>query len=331
MDIPARTFVEVAWSLLPRTPGELIVEAEVEANGMAVDVAPHTVMVADAPPFGARPNALPFHIDAATVGDFSITAPYTGEAAVLPRLATSTGIDALPAAPDPSGPEGVDARAADVPNDDTSAFPAFGTHVTAWLTLDAVRSAAIVRVLRGARSPGLVSHVPSLAVLFPNAIASGDASLDASFAGLSEAIRGTYERLFVKLRIPGYDVTALDLEDAATRRELLALLDRIGASGDPRAAVGSRADVYRAHRPEPFARSAHRARRRTARRSANAGRNRRPVAAFRLGRRRGCSRRVCRRACRGVRRQPAGWRTMRSPRISPHIRCPNSTRPAPSR
>ena len=244
-DIPAGTFVEIAWSLLPRTPGELVVAVEVDANGVAVEVLPVTVTVADAPPFGARPNALPFHIDAATVGDFSVAAPYIGEAALLPVAASSTGIDALPAAPDPSGPEAWTLAPPDVAGDDTSAFPASGAHVTAWLTLDAVRSAAIVRVLRGARGPGMISHVPSLAVLFPNAIASGDPSLDATFAGLSEAIRGTYERLFVKLRIPGYDVTPADLEDAATRRELLALLDRIGASNDQTSAdFDSRADVY---------------------------------------------------------------------------------------
>ena len=81
-DIPAGTFVEIAWSLLPRTPGELIVAVDVDANGAAVEVEPLNVAIADAPPFGARPSGLPFHIDATTVGDFSITAPYTGEAAV---------------------------------------------------------------------------------------------------------------------------------------------------------------------------------------------------------------------------------------------------------
>jgi hypothetical protein len=242
-DIPAGTFVEIAWSLLPRTPGELPIAAEVEANGNAVDVEPLTIAIADAPPFGARPSALPFHIDAATVGDFSITAPFVGEAPVLPVAASPTAIDALPAAPDPSGPEAWTLAPPDVAADDTSAFPASAT-VTAWLSLDAVRAASIVRVLRGARGSGTISHVPSLAVLFPNAIASGDASLDATFAGASEAIRGTYERLFVKLRIPGYDVTPADLEDDATRRELLALLERIGTSSDPGSALDARADVY---------------------------------------------------------------------------------------
>jgi hypothetical protein len=242
-DIPAETFVEIGWSLLPRTPGELIVGVDVDANGLAVEVAPLAVTIADAPPFGARPNALPFHIDAPTVGDFSITAPYTGEAAVLPVAASPTGIDALPAAPDPSGPEAWALAPPDAPAGEGSAFPLTAT-VTAWLPLDAVRSASIVRVLRGARGPGMIGHVPSLAVLFPNAIASGEASLDAAFAGAAEAIRGVYERLFVKLRIPGYDVTSDDLEDADTRRELLALLQRIGESTGPGEDAEARGDVF---------------------------------------------------------------------------------------
>jgi hypothetical protein len=243
-DIPAGTFVEIAWSLLPRTPGELIVATDVEANGVAVYGEALNVTIADAPPFGARPNALPFHIDAPTVGDFSVTAPFAGEPAVLPVAAAPTGIDALPAAPDPSDPGAWTLAPPDVPAEDTSAFPVTGGAVVAWLTLDAVHSAAIVRVLRGARGAGMISHVPSLAVLFPNAIASGEASLDAAFAGASEAIRGMYERLFVKLRIPGYGVTPADLEDAATRTELLALLERIGTSSDPSDALDTRADVY---------------------------------------------------------------------------------------
>jgi hypothetical protein len=247
-DIPAGTFVELSWSLLPRTPGELIVAVDVDANGVAIDVTPSTVAIADAPPFGARPNALPFHIDAATVGDFSIAAPYTGEAGVLPILNPAlTGIDALPAAPEASAPEAfMLAPGAPVSaGDETFAFTAIdGPALSTSLTLDSTRAAAIVRVLRGARGSGLISHVPSLAVLFPMTIVSGDPQLDATFAGAAEAIRGVYERLFVKLRIPGYGVTSADLEDAATRRDLLALLDRIGASTDAQPNATVRGDVH---------------------------------------------------------------------------------------
>lgn len=243
-DVPAGTVVEIGWSLLPRTPGELPVDVDVDANGAVVAVEPFSVAIADAPPFGARPSALPFFVDATTVGDFSVTAPYTGEAALLPTPPVETAIDALPAPPDPSGPQAWTLAPPDLPSEETSAFPASGGTVTAWLSLDAVRAASIVRVLRGARGPGMIGHVPSLAVLFPNAIASGDASLDATFARTSEAVRGIFERLFVKLRIPGYRVTLSDFEDATTRRELLALLDGIAAASDPGMPLDARADVY---------------------------------------------------------------------------------------
>jgi hypothetical protein len=243
-DVPPGTLVSIAWSLLPRTPGETIVAVDLEANGVTVEVEPLTVGIADAPPFGVRPSALPFHIDAATVGEFSIAAPFAGEAAVLPPV-TSTAIGALPAAPEPSAPEAFALAPAEPPADETSAFPlAAVPAVTTWLTLDAVRTAAIVRVLRGARGPGLVSHIPSLAALFPAGITSGDETLDASFARTSEAIRGIYERLFVKLRIPGYDVTAADLEDAAARRELLDLLGRIAVAPAPAQAMSVPADMH---------------------------------------------------------------------------------------
>ena len=244
-DIPAGTFVELGWSLLPRTPGELVVAVDVEANGTAIEVSPGLVVIADAPPFGARPNALPFHIDATTVGDFSIAAPFVGAPGTLPRSAAPTGIDALPAAPDSADPEAFRLATPVAGGDDTTAFGAIDAPaLTTSLTLDSARAAAIARVLRGARGPGLISHVPSLAVLFPSAIVSGDSQLDATFAGAAEAIRGVYERLFVKLRIPGYDVTSADLEDAATRRELLALLDRIGVSNDAVAGATIRGDIH---------------------------------------------------------------------------------------
>ncbi len=243
-DVPAGTLVQIAWSLLPRTPGETILAVDLRANGVAVGVDPLTVTIADAPPFGVRPSALPFHIDAPTVGEFSIAAPFAGEAAALPA-AGPTAIGALPAAPEPSAPEAFALAPAEPQPDETSAFPVTAAPaVTTWLTLDAVRTAAIVRVLRGARGPGLVSHIPSLAALFPAGIASGDAALDASFAQASEAIRGIYERLFVKLRIPGYDVTAADLEDVAVRRELLGLLERIAVAPAPAQAIAVPGDMH---------------------------------------------------------------------------------------
>jgi len=243
-DVPAGTVVEVAWSVLARVPGETIVAVELSANGVAVEVAPVTIAVADAPPFGVRPNALPFHIDAPTVGEFSIATHAAAEPALLPAPGP-TSVDALPAAPEPSAPEAFALAAADAPGDETRAFPSTAAAgVTAWLALDAVRIAAIVRVLRGARGTGLLSHIPSLAALFPAGLTSGDPALDARFPRASEAIRGVYERLFVKLRIPGYDVAAADWDDAAGRAELLGLLEGIAGVPATAQAAGEPGDLH---------------------------------------------------------------------------------------
>ena len=202
-DIPAATNVEIAWSLLPRTPGDLLVAVDVKANGAAVDVADAHVRIGDAMPFGPRPNALPFHIDAATVAD--------------PTAAPAASPEA-PAAPFDVRAE---ARLLERARATVPSLPAVGGTFVLQHALDPARIAAIHRVLIGSRGPGIVGHLPAIAVLLPTGIGADPAVNDALDAA-ANAIRGVYERLFVKLRIPGYDVSPFDLEDNATRRELTA-------------------------------------------------------------------------------------------------------------
>jgi hypothetical protein len=205
-DVPAGTVAEIAWSLLPRTPGDLLVSVEVEANGVPVELDDARVRIGDAVPFGARPNALPFHIDAATVAD----AP-----------ASPIELD-LPATLPPSLPSA----------------PSAGATFVLQHALDDARIAAIRRVLRGSRGPGIVSHFPAIAVLLPTAIGA-DPAVNVALGRATDAIRGVYERLFVKLRIPGYDVTPFDLEDNAARRELMGFYRRVAEHGPALPPYGS--------------------------------------------------------------------------------------------
>jgi len=99
------------------------------------------------------------------------------------------------------------------------------------LRLDAARRATVVRLLRAMRGTGIAAHLPLIAALFPDTIACDDPLLADALALAGECVRSTYERLFVKLRIPGYDVGPYDLEDAAQRSALVALFD--GAAGAP--------------------------------------------------------------------------------------------------
>jgi hypothetical protein len=80
-------------------------------------------------------------------------------------------------------------------------------------------------MLRGGRGSAIVAHLPLIAVLFPDLVDGNDAERTAALTNAGDAVRSVYERLFVKLRIPGYDVTPYDLEDAAMRDAVVTLLD----------------------------------------------------------------------------------------------------------
>ncbi len=302
-DIPAGTIAEIGWSLLPRTPGDLVVSVDVEANGSPVELGDAHVRITDATPFGARPSALPFHIDAATVADPAAapmlmdppgTLPSSEPPPAMPPSAPAATLPPGPPAP-PSAPAapfvsappatpvappaasagGLTAsaatqaaiasappRPAPAPNfhdvqaerrlierarqaaagTPTAPLPAVTTPVTPGTfvlqhTLDEIRIAAIRRVLRGSRTPGLVGHLPAIAVLLPTAIGA-DPTVSAALGAAGDAIRSAYERLFVKLRIPGYGVTPYDLEDNAMRRELTAFV-RVAATGSALPPYGS--------------------------------------------------------------------------------------------
>jgi hypothetical protein len=235
-DIPPGTTAEIAWSLLPRTPGDLVVAVDVEANGAPVDLPDAHVRISDAVPFGARPNALPFHIDAATVADPAAapvlldppaTIPAPPAAATAPAGETA----ALPAVNDDlDGDVHAERRLIERARQSIpSAAPTTAGTFVLQHALDDVRVAAIRRVLRGSRGPGIVGHLPAFAVLLPTGIGA-DPAVNAALGGATDAIRGVYERLFVKLRIPGYDVTPFDLEDNAARRQLLGFF-RTAAAG----------------------------------------------------------------------------------------------------
>jgi hypothetical protein len=97
------------------------------------------------------------------------------------------------------------------------------------IRLDDARLDTIARLHHGLRSPGLVGHLFALRLFFPDPDAAGDAGLAAALAEVAERLHDVFDRLFVKLRIPGYAVYSDDLEDAPLRRATVALLDRLDA------------------------------------------------------------------------------------------------------
>ena len=125
-------------------------------------------------------------------------------------------------------------------NEPAPAAPAHGSEparkaIAFSMRLDGARLDEIGRLLPGLRAGGLVGHLFALRLFFPDGGAANDAALAPVLAAAGDALRDVFDRLFVKLRIPGYDVSADDLEDAALRAALAVLLDRLANADDRRA------------------------------------------------------------------------------------------------
>ena len=108
------------------------------------------------------------------------------------------------------------------------------------LRLDAARIDEIERLGHGFRAAGLVGHLFALRLFFPES-AGRDAHVAAALEDVRGAVRDVFDRLFVKLRIPGYAVSCEDVEDAPLRAAIIELLQRLddGADGGAPAALVS--------------------------------------------------------------------------------------------
>jgi len=105
------------------------------------------------------------------------------------------------------------------------------------LGLSAQRLAHTLRFLREARFGTLVSHLFAVRAFLPEAI--GDAHCGALRA-LHESLREHLDRVFIKLRLPGYAPSARDVETPSLRATIERLLDEAAAArGVPGAAPTS--------------------------------------------------------------------------------------------
>ncbi|GAC1596705.1 MAG: hypothetical protein NVS3B28_28300 [Candidatus Velthaea sp.] len=197
--VPSESFVEIGWSVLPHAGladgTTLAIHVDLDADGSTFTADAPPVSITAQQPFAARPESLPFHLDAPVAGARDASSMQSREPA-----AAEAQICAAP--------------------------PRFT------LELDDERCETIARLLRGAIMPGLISHVFSLRALFSDGVTSDDPSVHEALALERDALRALLDRLYVKMRIPGYDLIASDCEDITARRSILALL---GAIGDDRA------------------------------------------------------------------------------------------------
>ena len=94
------------------------------------------------------------------------------------------------------------------------------------LTFAPDRLRRTLTLLQKSDSGKLISHVFALQEFFPDRIVD-EPELDELFTAVRDAFRSTLDRLFVRLRLPRYAITARDLEDRSCRDALVNLAERV--------------------------------------------------------------------------------------------------------
>lgn len=243
-DVPAGSRVSLAWSLIAgmADADAPTITATVTANGERHQVAPVTVRIRARDPFAARPRGLRYHVDGCAVAPAEAPErPARSNAALEGRQAS---VHAGAASNLPSEEHGLtvpasrchDAFAADTLSVAEPPVSHDRPRITFGMRLDDERRGAFARLAQAARSPGLVGHLFLVRLFFPDTVAVGDAvacgSQDDAFvldalALVRDGVRDAFDRLFVKLRIPGFAVCSDDLEDPPLRDALYVLFERL--------------------------------------------------------------------------------------------------------
>ena len=223
--VPAGSRITVAWSLIAdATRGDAFdVTAEIAMNGERRSITPVTVTACERDAFAARPAGLPYHVDACTIGPAAAASPLPDPPSVSLDADDADDARHEPAIAHelfPSDAAGASEipRANELPRANKIAFE---------MRLDAARVDEISRLLHGMRGGGLVAHLFAVRFFFPDAAGTADAGVSGALDAVRGAVRDLFNRLFVKLRIPGFGVTADDLDDPALRTALVTLFERL--------------------------------------------------------------------------------------------------------
>jgi uncharacterized repeat protein (TIGR01451 family) len=133
-------------------------------------------------------------------------------------------------------PEPTYAAIADRPGSDAAESGIFESeaHVhraSVSISFSAERLERALRFLDEARFAGLVTHLFALRAFLPDAIGDAHAT---TLAAARESLREELDRLFIKLRLPGYAIAQRDIETPSVRATLERLLhDAAAARGTP--------------------------------------------------------------------------------------------------
>jgi hypothetical protein len=193
--VPAGTRITAAWTLLahPSVCDEaLIAQAVLDVDGREHSCEPFAVRARGRDAFAAQPAGLAYHVDACVVG----------ESQAVPTL---PAITVLP---------------------DVAPLPAHDDAFTFALRLERRRAGEVARLLETANG-GLVTHVLALRMLLPDCETSGHPGVAAALDGVRCALHDVCDRLFVKLRIPGFDIACDDVEDVVLRSAMIGLFERL--------------------------------------------------------------------------------------------------------
>jgi uncharacterized repeat protein (TIGR01451 family) len=190
-----------------------------------------TQRIPSAPPLAALPPAPAFERAPFRAGDEAIEARFT-PAAPEPRVAAQPPLTHVePAQPEPSQanvaePHGAEPEAADVAEAELHAPEAPRDRVRLVFARDALERA--LAFLEQSDYGGLVTHLFAIRTLIPTAFAGLDGDAPAKLAAERDALRAVVDRLFIKMRMPRYALTAKDLEDRTSRAALVELVHALG-------------------------------------------------------------------------------------------------------
>ncbi|MBV8299003.1 MAG: hypothetical protein JO083_05625 [Candidatus Eremiobacteraeota bacterium] len=228
-DVPAGTRIVLAMSYLAGAPAEeeiVCIGASLGINGTTRAAEPVQVRVRSGNGFALRPAALAYHVDALTVAPMPAARPATCTDAADEVAASSYDSSAASAAT-------ANFLTASIPSESVPTIPAIAEPepaapaISFVMSADALRLRDIERLLNGTSEIGLVAHVLVLRALFPDDVEPYDARIADTLDRVRAALHDVFDRLFVKLRIPGFYVAADDLEDRALRSALTTLLETL--------------------------------------------------------------------------------------------------------
>jgi hypothetical protein len=237
-DVPAGTRLTAEWSLIADEPlDEASLRASVGADGDGQHVGSAGICVHERDLFAEQRAGLPYHVESCVVVPQSQDTieretfePFIGESlaetpttpvGILDDLSLE-GRACLPLA-DAAQPLAQEALEAPCSLRETPAL-------RYTLRLDHRRTEEIARLRYGTDTDGLAGHLFALRFFFPDGHCADNAAIAAALEALESAVRDTFDRLYVKLRIPGFDVSSDDLEDRAVRDALIALYEAVLAA-----------------------------------------------------------------------------------------------------